>query len=64
MPNDMTTVNIISSKAGKGASTEDNSGKATIGTGPYNFVKWVPGIGSIEASPNYFGEKAQYDKFV
>jgi peptide/nickel transport system substrate-binding protein len=35
MPNDMTTVKIISAKAGKGASTEDyNSGKAAIGTGP------------------------------
>ncbi|GIR97485.1 MAG: hypothetical protein CM15mP100_7050 [Alphaproteobacteria bacterium] len=66
MPNDMTTVNIISSKAGKGASTEDyNSGKATIGTGPYKFVEWVPGDRIVlEANPNYFGEKAQYDKVV
>ncbi|MEK9911949.1 MAG: ABC transporter substrate-binding protein, partial [Candidatus Puniceispirillum sp.] len=32
MPNDMTTVKIISAKAGKGASTEDyNSGKAAVG---------------------------------
>ena len=63
MPNDMTTVKIISSKAGKGASTEDyNSGKATIGTGPYKFVEWVPGDRIVlEANPNYFGDKAQYD---
>ena len=64
MPNDMTTVKIISAKAGTGASTEDyNSGKATIGTGPYKFVEWVPGDRIIlEANPNYHGDKAAFDK--
>ena len=64
MPNDMTTVKIISAKAGTGASTEDyNSGKATIGTGPYKFVEWVPGDRIIlEANPNYHGDMAAFDK--
>jgi len=44
MPNEMSTIHIISAKSGKGATTEDfNSGKAAIGTGPYKFVEWVPG---------------------
>ena len=37
MPNDMSTIFMLSSRAAKGAATEDfNSGKATIGTGPSN----------------------------
>jgi peptide/nickel transport system substrate-binding protein len=44
MPNDVSTINIISRKHGKGAKTGDyNSGKAAIGTGPYKFSEWVPG---------------------
>ena len=56
MPNDMTTVKIISAKAVKGASTEDyNSGKATVGTGPYKFVEWVPGDRIVlEKNSNYY----------
>ena len=66
MPNDMTTVKIISAKAGKGASTEDyNSGKATIGTGPYKFVEWVPGDRIVlERNDGYFGDKAAFDRIV
>ena len=66
MPNDMTTVKIISAKAGMGASTEDyNSGKAAIGTGPYKFVEWVPGDRIIlVANPDYFGDKPKFDKLT
>jgi len=66
MPNDMTTVKIISAKAGKGASTEDyNSGKAAVGTGPYKFVEWVPGDRIVlERNDNYYGTKASFDKVV
>lgn len=64
MPNDMTTVKIVSAKAAKDASTEDyNSGKAAVGTGPYKFIEWVPGDRIVlERNPNYFGTKAKYDK--
>src|SRR5690606_6445236 len=44
MPNDMSSLLIVSKKHGEGAKTEDyNSGKAAIGTGPYRFASFVPG---------------------
>lgn len=52
MPNDMTTVMIMSSEAkgtgqadkNKGIKAKDfNNGLATIGTGPYKFVEWKKG---------------------
>jgi peptide/nickel transport system substrate-binding protein len=66
MPNDVATINIISKKNGEGAKTEDyNSGKAAIGTGPYKLVEWVPGDRLvIENNPDYWGDKAQFDKVV
>jgi peptide/nickel transport system substrate-binding protein len=43
MPNDIATVLIVSKKVAAQANTEDfNSGKATVGTGPYKFVEYVP----------------------
>jgi peptide/nickel transport system substrate-binding protein len=66
MPNDVATINIISKKNGEGAKTEDyNSGKAAIGTGPYKLVEWVPGDRLvIEKNPDYWGDKATFDKVV
>lgn len=46
--NDFNRLFIVSAKAAKDYSTRDtadagfNSGKATIGTGPYKFVSWTP----------------------
>jgi peptide/nickel transport system substrate-binding protein len=41
---DPSNVAIVSRKNGTGATTADyNSGKATIGTGPYRLIEWVPG---------------------
>jgi peptide/nickel transport system substrate-binding protein len=64
MPNDLSTVKIVSSKAGKGASTEDyNSGKSAIGTGPYKFVEWVPGDRIVlTRNDDYYGKKAAFDQ--
>ena len=66
MPNDVSTINIISKKIGMGAKTGDyNSGKAAIGTGPYKFSEWVPGDRLvIEKNSAYWGKKAQFDRVV
>ena len=66
MPNDMGTILIVSSRAAKGASTEDfNSGKATIGTGPFRFVRWQKGD-RIELAryDGYWGPKAPWDRVI
>lgn len=66
MPNDMGTIMIVSSRAAKGASTEDfNSGKATIGTGPLRFVRWQKGDRiELARHESYWGAKAPWDKVV
>jgi peptide/nickel transport system substrate-binding protein len=64
MPNDMGPILIVSGRAAKGASTEDfNSGQATIGTGPYRFVRWAKGD-RIELARHdaYWGAKSPWDK--
>ena len=64
LPNDLSVVPIVSKRAATGASTEDfNSGKATIGTGPYRFVRWAKGD-RIELVRNdaYWGPKSPWDK--
>jgi len=64
MPNDMSTIFIVSSKAARGAATEDfNSGKAAIGTGPFRFVRYARGD-RIELARNdgYWGPKPAWDK--
>ena len=64
MPNDMGTILIVSSRAARGASTEDfNSGKATIGTGPFRFVRWAKGD-RIELARHdaYWGAKSPWEK--
>ena len=66
MANDVCTINIVSRKYGEGATTGDyNSGKATIGTGPYKFVEWVPADRLVFVkNPDYWGPKAQFDKLT
>jgi peptide/nickel transport system substrate-binding protein len=64
MPTDMSTIFIVSARAAKGAATEDfNSGKATIGTGPFKFVRYAKGD-RIELARNdaYWGAKPAWDK--
>ncbi len=59
MPNDLSTILIISKKNGAGAKTADyNSGKASIGTGPYKFKEYVPGDRIVlERNEKYWGPK-------
>jgi peptide/nickel transport system substrate-binding protein len=64
MPNDMSTFSIVSRKHGEGATTPDyNSGKATIGTGAYKFVEYLPGDRIVlERNETYWGDKPVWTK--
>ncbi len=64
MPQDVSNVSIISKKTAEGATTADfNSGKATNGTGPFKFVKWVPGdVIELVKNPTYWGEPVEWDR--
>ena len=64
LPNDLSTVRIVSKKHGEGATTSDyNSGKAAIGAGPYKLVSFTPGQAIVlEANPNYWGDKPAFEK--
>ena len=66
LPNDVSTIYIISKKAAEGATTGDfNSGKAAVGTGPYRLVEWVPGDRIlVERNERYWGKKPAFDKVV
>jgi len=63
---DMAQFAIVSKKHGEGATTADyNSGKATIGTGPYKFVKYVPGDRiELVANTDYWRGKPKWDKLT
>ena len=63
LPSDMASVAIVSKKNGEGATTADyNSGKAAIGTGPYEFVEYVPNSRIVlKANPGYWGGKQPWD---
>ena len=64
MPNDLSTIYILSKKAATGAATEDfNSGKATIGSGRFKFVKYVSGDHvDVVRNDGYWGDKPAWDK--
>ena len=64
MPNDMSTIYIVSKKAATGATTEDfNSGKAAIGSGRYKFVRYANGDRvELVRNNSYWGEKPGYEK--
>nr|MBP8139657.1 ABC transporter substrate-binding protein [Burkholderiales bacterium] len=64
MPNDLSTIYIVSRKVATGASTEDfNTGKATVGSGRFKFVRYANGD-RVELARNdaYWGEKAPWEK--
>jgi len=64
MPVDVAQIRIVSKKHGQGAKTADyNSGKATIGTGPYKFVEYVPGDRIVlERNEAYRGDKPEWTR--
>ncbi|MEO7729256.1 MAG: ABC transporter substrate-binding protein, partial [Burkholderiales bacterium] len=64
MPTDMAGLIIVSSKAAKGATNADfDSGKATVGTGPWKFVRYLKGDRiELVRNDNYWGPKPAWDK--
>lgn len=62
LPQDLSNVFIVSSRAGKGATTADyNSGKAAVGTGPYRLVEWVNGERLVvERHEGWWGGRAPW----
>jgi peptide/nickel transport system substrate-binding protein len=63
LPSNMTLLAIVSRHAGADATTSDyNSGKAAIGTGPFKFVSYTPGE-RIELIRNekWWGDNAAWD---
>jgi len=66
LPNELSSLMIVSKKHGEGAATQDyNSGKAAIGTGPFKLVKFTPGD-RIEFARNdaYWGQKSKWAKLT
>lgn len=66
MATDLAAFAIVSKKHAEGASSADfNSGKVTIGTGPFKFVEWKRGDRLVlEANPNYWGGKPKWDRVI
>jgi peptide/nickel transport system substrate-binding protein len=64
LPGDISTFGIISHRIADYATTKDfASGKATIGTGPFKFVEWVPGDRIVALRNDaYWGERPAWDK--
>ena len=63
---ELSNVGIVSRKNGENAKTVDyNSGKATIGTGPYKLVEWVQGDRLVLVrNDDYWGAKPNWDRVV
>src|SRR5580658_539809 len=61
--NELQNVWIVSRKHGEGATTSDyNSGKAAIGTGPYRLGDWVQGDHiTLTRFDGYYGPKPDWD---
>ncbi|PRD55034.1 ABC transporter substrate-binding protein [Phyllobacterium myrsinacearum] len=71
LPNDFVRLFIVSHKAAASYSTRDtaaqgfNSGKATIGTGPYKFVSWAPTQDLVlQRFDGYWGGTEPWDRVI
>ena len=63
LPAYLTGIMIVSSDIGEVEPADFNSGKATIGTGPYKFITYKPGEKiEFEAFSDYWGKKAEWSK--
>lgn len=66
LPNDFIRLFVVPKSVGMEARNEQfNSGKATIGTGPYKFVSWSPkGDMVMERFDAYWGDKQPWQKVI
>jgi peptide/nickel transport system substrate-binding protein len=66
MPNDVSQIFIISRKHATGAKTTDfNSGKAAVGTGPFRYVEYTPGNRIVmQRNESYWGTKPHWARVV
>ena len=57
-------VYVLPAKLGPDVGNEDfNSGRATIGTGPYRFVSWTPNDRAVlAANPTWWGGRADFEQ--
>ncbi|MCK6454484.1 MAG: ABC transporter substrate-binding protein [Alphaproteobacteria bacterium] len=64
LPTDISNIFIVSHKAGANATTADyDSGKATIGTGPFKLVEFKRGDRIVlQRNESYWGPKPAWDK--
>ncbi len=64
LANDLTQIYIVQKRAAETATTDDfNLGKATVGTGPFKFVRFERGVGvQLERNDAYWGGRAAWDK--
>jgi peptide/nickel transport system substrate-binding protein len=64
LPEQVGIVNILSARAADGLASSDlNAGRGMIGTGPYKFIRAVPGDRvEMAANPGYWGGKPAWDK--
>ena len=64
LPNDLSTIYILSKKVAANATTEDfNAGKVNIGTGPFKFVEFKRGDRvELARNENYWGKKPAWEK--
>lgn len=64
LPYDLSTIFVVSRKAGESAATEDyNSGKAAVGTGPFRFASFERGEAvTVVRNDEYWGEKPAWAK--
>ena len=71
VPNNLTSVPILSAKAASGPAPEGkttqqlNAGEGLVGTGPYRFVSWKRGSELIfERNPHYWGGTPEWDRVI
>jgi peptide/nickel transport system substrate-binding protein len=63
LPNELSSVHIISDAFAAATTNDFNSGKAAVGTGPYKLVEWNRSVGlKVAKFGGYWGKPAVWDE--